>query len=197
MPLLSDRTMTWQLVNLDVIRIWIASSTATISTQPILQLSEFHPSLNCQANHFPLRISPIPQPVDVSTNNAVARNSGGWMIFIPTKSLLNRCLHQAKSKDATVVNLCFASCEWWFLKPPQNLYKETRQDRPSDMTKEMWLRVLMICSVSLAVWREPKVQEMRWFVYFCFFFLGKFYSFCWEVPQKSNVEEWCWEVNKL
>src|ERR1700678_3821866 len=63
-PWLSDLILTWQLVNFAVTSVRTASSTATISAQPISCPSDFQPSCNSHASHRSSRNMPIPHPVD-------------------------------------------------------------------------------------------------------------------------------------
>ena len=79
------------------------------------------------------------------------RGGGGQMILIPKNSCCRQSLHQFMSSAAFADNLCFTSGTLLSLKPLWNLYRDTRWDRPSGTTRQTWLRVLIMTSVSFSV----------------------------------------------
>ncbi|KAF8223667.1 hypothetical protein L208DRAFT_529490 [Tricholoma matsutake] len=130
-PWLSERIMICLPENFTVTSVQTASSTATISPHLISHPSEFHPSLNCHANHLPSITSPMPHPVDASTKSFVSDGSGGRIIFIPMKSPCKHHLHQSISSAANA--------------------SETILERPSGTTKQTWFSMPITFSAAFTL----------------------------------------------
>jgi len=100
------------------------------------------------------------------------RGSGGQIILIPMSLSCKHCLHHAMSSAVPADSLCFTSPVWLVLKPPQNLYNETKWDWPSWSTRQTWFKMPITVSASFTLWDDPCIHVDIHSRYFAFFFLG-------------------------
>src|ERR1700730_18296774 len=104
-----------------------ASSTATISSQPMSRPSPFHPGILRHATHFPSIQNPIPQLVEASMHMRRSRGAGCGRSIIPQKSADNWDRHHLMSVVTLAVILWVVKgLDDLLLKHLANLYRDGR-----------------------------------------------------------------------
>lgn len=136
-PELSERKRRWTSLYPAAITAVSASSTATISSQPISRPSDFHPSMHLHAIHFPSIQKPTPQLVEASMQINRSNGAGGLRRVMPQKSADSWDLHQTMS-SATLFVILWVDKGWQLvaLNRRANSYNEGRCVRTAIRTRE-------------------------------------------------------------
>lgn len=150
----------------------IPSSMATNSAQPIVRPSRFQPFLSFQACHSLLKITPMPQSVEASTQNGMGDGSGGALMTEPAKEADKVPCHQRISSWTGLGGVFRMWGDVAPLKDATKRHSAGRRDRPSGMARQQWTKVPRRFCDSRSVNLSPWVHGRSFSWYFCFFSSG-------------------------
>jgi hypothetical protein len=127
------------------------SSMATNSAQPISRPFFFQLGFRRQDSQILSKMTPIPQFVDVSTQNCIGLNGGGREICVPQKGAESCSCHQLISERTLWFGSFLTKRGGAWVKGAANLDKEDKWHWLVGKASEQWTRVPKMDSVSRQV----------------------------------------------